>query len=143
MAQTAYLYDDIFLQHDTGWDHPECPERLTAINKKISNSTYYNQLLKVKPEKPKIHHIEEIHTPSYVRRVQKEIESGALYIDTMDTVVCPASFEAALMAVGGCLKTSGLIANGEIKNAFCAVRPPVIMRKPIIPKVSVFLIISP
>jgi acetoin utilization deacetylase AcuC-like enzyme len=38
--------------------------------------------------------------------------------------MCGESFETALLAVGGILKTVDMLMNGEIDNAFCAVRPP-------------------
>ncbi len=128
MTQTAYLYDDIYLQHETGWDHPECPERLTAINQKISAAPWSKNIIRVTPEITDISSLESriarVHQTSYIKRARREIESGSPYLDTMDTVVCPASFNAALMAVEGCLKTASLIVEKMAANAFCAVRPP-------------------
>jgi len=122
--KTAYLYDDIYLNHETGWDHPECPERLLAVNKRISSAPFYKELLLVSPEEPAIEIIEAIHVPSYIQRIQREIESGAPYIDTMDTAVSRDSYKAALMAVGGAVAVCDLIGAGTVKNAFCAIRPP-------------------
>ena len=84
MKRTAYLYDDIFLEHDTGWGHPEKAERLVKIHKKISSSPYYKELIKIKPSLPDMKHIETIHSPDYIRRVKKEIEGGISYPWTVE-----------------------------------------------------------
>ena len=41
MKKTAYLYDTLYMSHDTGWGHPECPERLMHIHTKVQSSEYY------------------------------------------------------------------------------------------------------
>jgi acetoin utilization deacetylase AcuC-like enzyme len=38
--------------------------------------------------------------------------------------MCTASYEIALLAVGGVLEAVRLVMEGELDNAFCAVRPP-------------------
>src|SRR4030043_16900 len=99
MAKTAYLYDDIYLEHDTGWNHVECPARLRAINKKIIAAPYYNELLLVHPELPDIKYIEMIHSSEYIKEVEEEITRGVPCLDAGDTMVGPGSFNVALMAV--------------------------------------------
>mgnify|MGYP002065289574 CR=1 FL=1 len=41
-----------------------------------------------------------------------------------DTEASRVSYDTALLAVGGILKTIDLVMQGELDNAFCAVRPP-------------------
>ncbi len=41
----SYLYDDIFLKHDTGMGHPEAPARLTAVNNAVKKAKWYDKLL--------------------------------------------------------------------------------------------------
>jgi len=124
MAITAYLYDKIYLEHDSGFGHPERAERLTAINEKLKSQEYYDSLIKIHPSIPDYRHIEAIHSKHYIARVQKEIESGERYLDSMDTVVCRKSFEVALMAVGGSLNMCDAVMTGKASAGFCAVRPP-------------------
>jgi acetoin utilization deacetylase AcuC-like enzyme len=124
MAKTAYLYDDIYLQHDTGIGHPECPARLEAINKKIKSLLFYNDIVKVPKKKADYKYIEMIHDRHYIDSVKKEIESGAGCLDSGDTVVSSMSFEAALYAAGGCLNMCDVIMNKKADTGFCAVRPP-------------------
>jgi len=124
MNRTAYLFDDIYLEHDTGWGHPEKPERLVKIHKKISSSPYFSDLIKIKTSLPDIKCIEAIHSPDYIQRVKREIESGISYLDSMDTVVCIKSYDVALYAVGGCINMCDAIMRGEAVNGFCVIRPP-------------------
>lgn len=54
-------------------------------------------------------------------RVSKE--QSSLHIDG-DTVMSPGTWEAALRAVGAGLEAVDKVFAGEVKNAFCQVRPP-------------------
>lgn len=124
MTKTAFLSGDIYIAHDTGWGHPECPDRLKHIYQKVKSSSYYKALLKVEPCDALYNAIEEIHPASYIERVKRDIESGDQYLDSMDTVICRDSFNIALKAVGGSLALCDKIMKGEAQNGFCAVRPP-------------------
>ena len=99
MSTTAYLFDTIFLQHKPGMGHPERPERLNAIHKKISGSPFYNKLLLIAPEKAEMKYIESNHSAAYINEVRGKIEKGSGFLD-MDTGVSEKSFEVALQAVG-------------------------------------------
>jgi acetoin utilization deacetylase AcuC-like enzyme len=44
--------------------------------------------------------------------------------DHPDNQICKDSYDIALLAVGGILKTIDLLMEGQLDNAFCAVRPP-------------------
>lgn len=123
MSATAYLFDKIFLTHKPGLGHPERPERLSAIHRKITGSPLYGKLLLIAPDKPDMKYIESNHSTSYIAEVKKKIESGTGFLD-MDTGVSENSFEAALSAVGGSLKMCDAVMSGQAVNGFCAVRPP-------------------
>lgn len=124
MKKTAYLYDNIYLEHDTGWGHPEQPERLVRIHSKISSSSYYRDLVKIRPGIPDFSYIEEIHSREYIDRAKSEIESGISCLDSMDTTVSAGSYIVALNAVGGSLNMCDAVMKEEAVNGFCAIRPP-------------------
>ncbi len=121
---TAYLFDSVYLQHDTGWGHPEKPERLIYITNALSQAPYFENLVRIKPEIPDMKHIEAIHSKAYIKRVEKEIKGGTSYLDSGDTVVCGYSYDVALKAVGGSLGMCDAIIEKRAANGFCAVRPP-------------------
>ncbi len=124
MGKTAYLYNEIYMEHDTGWGHPERAERLPAIDKKLRSNDFYDDLVRVDIKKADYKYIEMIHDRKYIDRVEKEISGGTRYLDSMDTAVCERSFEIALYAVGGCLNMCDTVMSGKAINGFCAARPP-------------------
>ncbi len=124
MGKTAYLWNKIYLEHQTEWGHPERPERLIAIDKKLKSAPYYKELLRIEPRDAEDKYIELIHDRTYILRVKQEIEDGTEYLDSLDTSVCPRSFEVARFAVGGCLNMCDAVMKGEAVHGFCAVRPP-------------------
>jgi len=123
---TGLVYDDIYLKHKTGSGHPESSQRLTAIisrlKKKLSDDDL--QLIQPKPFSTVLEWLTTIHSPEYVERVKKSCQNGVEYMDSIDTPISSETYEVAVMAVGGVLSAIDGVMNGEIRNAFCAVRPP-------------------
>src|SRR5579862_4618327 len=121
---TTGLYaDPRCKQHDTGWGHPECPERFDAVMKALRGS---HPVESVTPITGRLALEEEVllcHTSAYIHRAKKDIFNGADELSTGDTVVCERSWDAALQAVGGALAAVDAVMRGEVRNAFCAVRP--------------------
>ena len=52
------------------------------------------------------------------------MQGGIEYLDSMDTAVCPESYDIALKAVGGSISMCDVIMEGRAVNGFCAIRPP-------------------
>ena len=50
MTTTGLVYDEIYLQHDTGPHHPEGPQRLTAIYETLETAGLLDKLLLIKSE---------------------------------------------------------------------------------------------
>jgi acetoin utilization deacetylase AcuC-like enzyme len=121
---TGFVYDDMYLEHDTGEFHPECPERLTAIKELLQKEKWFGSLTHIKPEDADPDSISLVHPEDYIDQVRHDCEKGYSVLTTGDTSICPASYEVALRTVGGVLKAVDSILSGETKNVFCAVRPP-------------------
>ena len=68
--------------------------------------------------------IETIHDKTYIRRFEEVCLSGNRTFDYPDNQMCVDTYETAFLAVGGILDVARRIMEGEINNAFCAVRPP-------------------
>lgn len=123
-AHTGFLYDPIYLKHDTGANHPERPERLTAIVERLEQKGLLDGLVRLKPAPASLQWITTVHTPDYVERVRQSCEVGVGYVDSPDAPASRASYEVALNAVGGVEAAIDAVVQGRIRNAFCAVRPP-------------------
>jgi acetoin utilization deacetylase AcuC-like enzyme len=121
---TGFVYDAIYLKHDTGAGHPERPERLTAILDRLEQKGVLKHLVRLKPAAASLEWITTVHTPEYVERVKRSCQGGIGYVDTPDAPASQASYEVALHAVGGVQSAIDAVMSGTIRNAFCAVRPP-------------------
>ncbi|MCX8030223.1 MAG: histone deacetylase [Thermodesulfovibrionales bacterium] len=120
MNKVGFIYDDVFLTHDTGRWHPENAERLIQAIKTLKSSDIWDKLIHIKPRLATFEEISLVHTMSYINKVQS-IGSG--YLDP-DTYVSKNSLEAARYAVGAILEAIDRCKDKTISRAFCAVRPP-------------------
>jgi acetoin utilization deacetylase AcuC-like enzyme len=126
-SQTGLLFDDVYLGHLAGnTGHPERPERLTAIRGGLEKAGLMTTLYRITPRRVTDTELELVHKPSYVALVRRELSNlqGVRELSTGDTLVSPASLQAAEFAAGGVLNAVDAVMTGKVKNAFAAVRPP-------------------
>jgi acetoin utilization deacetylase AcuC-like enzyme len=124
---TVLLFDDVYLRHLAGvLDHPERPERLTAIRSGLERSGLLKTLYRITPRRVTDAELTLVHSRAYVDLVRKELSNvrGTRGLSTGDTVVSPGSLEAAEYAAGGVLAAVDAVLAKKVRNAFCAVRPP-------------------
>lgn len=116
-----------------GPGHPECPERLDAIEDRLIASGVGLALERRQAHEASPADIELAHTRMHVaalRGLDQELDEhiaagGRAYaqIDP-DTLMNPDTWKAALRAAGAALSATDAVIAGELENAFCAVRPP-------------------
>ena len=123
-ATTALLYDEFYLRHLTGAGHPESPQRLEAIMRRLAADGLLERMKRIEPLAPRIEWVQAVHADSYIETVRQESASGRSELSTGDTAICKESYEVALRAVGGVVAAADAVAAGRARNAFCAVRPP-------------------
>jgi len=123
-AGTGFLYDDIYLEHQMPAGHPERPERLKVIVQRLQEKGLLSQLALLKRQPAEIRWLLTVHTPEYVKRVEESCQAGEAYLDSPDTPISAKSYEVAVAAVGGVLAAVDAVAQGRVKNVFCAIRPP-------------------
>ncbi len=116
----AFIYDDIFLKHETPEGHPEAKERLIAIVNHLKSEGIWDKLIHVKPRKATEDNLLLVHEFDYIEKI-KNLPPG--YIDP-DTYICEHTYEVACYAVGAVLEAVDGIINKKFDRAFCAVRPP-------------------
>ena len=131
MAKTpvAILYDDIFLEHNTGSGHPERPERLFEVIDTLKNNPDFKyDLVWPKVRKASNTEIALAHSDKYIQLVESEIRAldndSPTFLSTGDTVISPKSLDVAQMSVGASLVGIDEIMNGNVKAAFSFNRPP-------------------
>jgi acetoin utilization deacetylase AcuC-like enzyme len=124
MRKTGLLYDERFLLHRTDSGHPECSDRLATAYRALEEAGLLPHLTMIQATPARLKWIERVHSPKHIFRFEEAcmLELGEL--DHADNQICKESYDTALLAVGGILKTIDLLMEGSIDNAFCAVRPP-------------------
>src|SRR5258705_12579319 len=107
-----------------GCHHPECPERLGAIEDRLIASGLNSHLMRFEAPFVERHCLTRVHSEEHVAFVEAAApEQGYAQIDP-DTAMNPWSLTAARRAAGAVVLATDLVARGEVDNAFCAVRPP-------------------
>ncbi|MYE08330.1 MAG: histone deacetylase, partial [Acidimicrobiaceae bacterium] len=118
------ITDERFLDHDTGFRHPERPDRLRAA---LAGVTAVDAELLSDGRAPRPaerSELELVHRPEMIDRVVTLAEHGGGHLDA-DTVVGAASLDAALLAAGAVLSAvEQLGAKSTEAAAYCVVRPP-------------------
>jgi len=119
--------------HEMGPGHPECPERLDAIEDRLLASGVGDALDRREAPLAALGDIELAHDRMMVAAIRglsdhlaDDIEAGGpayAQIDP-DTALNVHTWNAALRAAGAALAATDSVLAGEIENAFCAVRPP-------------------
>jgi acetoin utilization deacetylase AcuC-like enzyme len=118
-----YATHERFLEHDTGYGHPERPARLQAVEAGIDAAGLRDALVPVAPVSATADDLARIHPVAYQRALAEFCAAGGGYLDG-DTHVGRASWDAAVLAAGAGLELIRRLDAGEGEAAFCAVRPP-------------------
>ena len=122
--QTAFITHADCLRHEMGPYHPECPDRLTAIEDRLIASGLGAHLARHDAPLVERHCLTRVHTERYVDFVESAApHQGYAQLDP-DTSMNAWSLMAARRAAGAAVLATDLTALGQADNAFCAVRPP-------------------
>lgn len=109
---TGLVYDARYLDHvlpdRAGEPHPERPLRLVRILEEFRRRGLDDEVVRLSLLADPLPFIRGLHTPEHVASVRQ--------IDVTN--------EVAELAVGGALGAIDAVAGGQVRNAFCAIRPP-------------------
>ncbi len=121
---TAYLTHSACAMHDMGKGHPECAERLAAIQDRLIAAGLWDCLLHVDAEPAIYAQLERVHDAEYLDRLAMLSPShGYVHLDP-DTAINSFSLRAAYHAAGAGIGAVNMVMQGHAQNAFCAIRPP-------------------
>ena len=121
---TALVHHPIYEKHNTGYGHPEMPERYRVVVDAIkADESLSERLVEITPAKASQGAVQAAHTKEHFKRVENAFADGFDRLDA-DTVISMQSFDASLFAAGGAITAVDVLMQGEAKNAFVAVRPP-------------------
>lgn len=120
----AFITHRDCLLHDMGTHHPECPERLGAIQDRLIAAGLDSYLSFHDAPQVETEQLLRVHPQSYIDLIHASApERGIHHLDP-DTAMSPGTLKAALRAAGAGVLATDLVMRGEAPAAFCAVRPP-------------------
>jgi len=133
MSKTGYYTHPTCWKHEMGPGHPECPERLDAIQDRLLISGVDLGLTPMEAPEAPLADIELAHDRMYIaslrglsdQLVEDMTAGGPSYAHMdADTAINASTWKAALCSAGAAIAATDAVIAGELQNAFCAVRPP-------------------
>jgi acetoin utilization deacetylase AcuC-like enzyme len=130
---TGYFTHPDCWRHEMGAGHPECPERLDAIQDRLLITGLDAALDQREATPASLADLELAHGRMHLASLRglsdglrDEITAGGpqhAQVDP-DTSINIHSWDAILVAAGAAIDATDAVMAGEVANAFCAVRPP-------------------
>ncbi len=133
MGATGYFTHPDCSKHEMGPGHPECPERLGAIEDRLLISGLSMALTRREAAPASLADIELAHGRMHVASLRglsdtlrEDMAAGGpthIALDP-DTSINAYTWDAALRSAGAAIEATDAVIAGELENAFCATRPP-------------------
>ena len=133
MGKTGYFTHRDCWKHDMGGGHPECPQRLDAIEDRLLLTGVADALERGEVPLATLQEITRAHSVAHMehlealndRLVADEPAGGPRYAQLdPDTALTRYTMLAARRAAGAAIAATDAVISGALDNAFCAVRPP-------------------
>ena len=131
--KTGYFTHPDCRRHEMGAGHPECPERLDAIEDRLLVTGVGDALERREAPLASLTDIELAHDRLHLAalrglelEISEQLEAGGpayAHIDA-DTSLNAHTWRAAQRAAGAAIAAVDAVMAGELENAFCAIRPP-------------------
>ena len=133
MGATGYFTHSDCLKHDMGPGHPECPARLGAIEDRLLITGLDMALTRREAAPAALADIELAHDRMHVAALRgltdvlrEDMAAGGPPYTNLDpdTAINAYTWDAALRSAGAVIEATDAVIEGELENAFCAIRPP-------------------
>lgn len=121
---SAFISHADCARHDMGAHHPECPERLGAINDHLLVKGLLDYMVPYDAPLATEEQLGRAHASLYVKEIFDAAPTEGLRAVDPDTNMCPHTLQAALRAAGAAVQATDLVLAGEAPTAFCNIRPP-------------------
>lgn len=120
----GFIQHEVCALHDMGDEHPECPQRLAAINDALIRARLMDWMRIYEAEPATRKQLALVHSEEYLDLVYGSVPEQGLFSLDPDTHMNSSSLDAALLAAGASIQATDLVMSGDIRQVFCAVRPP-------------------
>ncbi|XP_065013110.1 histone deacetylase 5-like isoform X1 [Musa acuminata AAA Group] len=130
--RVGLIYDERMCRHTTpdGEAHPECPERIRAIWKKLESEGIPRRCVVLNAKKVEDKYLASVHTQNHIKLIKnissKEFDSRRQRIASKFNSIYlnVGSSEAAYLAAGSVIEASEKVAKGDLNSVIAIVRPP-------------------
>jgi acetoin utilization deacetylase AcuC-like enzyme len=140
----AFVSSPRFVEHTTGPNHPERPDRIRAIHRAVRQAQLIDspdpfpdfqlqfgqldgqgvKLIELSSTPADAKWLSLVHTPGHIEHVRRICELGGGVLDQADTPVGANGFEMGLLSLGSALTACDWVMQNKGKRAFSAARPP-------------------
>lgn len=120
---TCYYYHPVFQEHITPLGHPECSDRLKAVDKVLGDERFV-ELDRIQAPAGDEALLSLAHQENYIAAIKAAIpQTGLARIDS-DTTASPKSWQSVIHSVGAATEAVDKVVHGTADNVFAALRPP-------------------
>ena len=120
----AYITHADCLRHEMGPHHPECPDRIGAINDLLLTKGLLDYMNSYDAPLATTEQLARAHASGYVQELMDASPTEGYHKVDPDTDMNPHTVRAALRAAGAAVQATDLVMDGGVPTAFCCVRPP-------------------
>jgi acetoin utilization deacetylase AcuC-like enzyme len=120
---TALISHSDCLAHVNPPGHPERVDRLRAINAALEAEDFA-YLVRVEAPLATDEALLRVHPASHLAALAARVPNEGFAALDADTFLCAGTLAAARRAAGAVAQAVDMVMAGEVRNAFCAVRPP-------------------
>ncbi len=120
----AYITHPDCARHEMGAHHPECPERLGAINDLLLVKGLLDYMQPFDAPLASTEQLARAHASGYISELIDASPLEGYHKVDPDTDMNTYTIRAALRAAGAAVQATDLVLGGEAPSAFCCVRPP-------------------
>ena len=124
MASVAFISHPSSKEHNMGNSHPECPERLEAIETQLEKDGLFERLTRVIAKPATAEQLLRVQQSQYLDWVVEQSPVQGTSMLDPDTSMNPHTLDAAYHAAGAGVLAVDMIMRSEIERAICCMRPP-------------------
>jgi acetoin utilization deacetylase AcuC-like enzyme len=121
--QGGIIYHEDYQQHLTGAGHPERPQRVQWIMQRLRGNGMLDELELLTPRHATRETVQLAHPVGYLDWLQQQCAQAPAQLDP-DTQVSAASYDTALLAVGGVTLAVDTVCSAQHAQTFVLPRPP-------------------
>ena len=121
MARTGIVIDPRYMDHNTGPEHPERPDRIAVLLPVVDAMA--GSITRVPARPATGNELALVHDPAYVEEVAATQRQPGFAFDA-DTPTSPETYPIACLAAGGFLALLDAVMSKTVDNGFAMVRPP-------------------